>query len=461
MRITEVGGGASIRLVLTAMITNRQTLAAIADKWESPGLFGEKWADLVGGWCVSHYLKYGKAPGKSIETVYEKWSAKTKDASAELVGQFLGKLSEKYASRKKSVNPEHALDEAKLLFQTAKAKQLRDDIDADLSAGEPTKALARINAFTPPQIGTGIIIDLFSDVKGMEEDLSNPKSDILVTYPGAIGKFFDDAFSIGNFVAFAAPEKTGKSWWLLDVVMRAAEQSRNVLYLQIGDMTRKQIRRRFASRIAKRPFKPGTAKVPIQLDTAGEADVQFKEFTYEDYLSPERGRRALEKLVKRNKGVEDKVKMVVQATKSLSVSGIRSIIDGLNRSGWVPQIIVLDYADLLAPPGGFQGESRDAINENWAELRAISHSHCVVTGTQVKRTAYKAEVIEKDDMADDKRKLAHVTALYGVNVKDDEKKIGVSRLNHVVLREGEFITTDCVTCAGCLAIANPVVMSSF
>ena len=366
-------------------------------------------------------------------------------------------MSSEYVSAKKQVNPEFVLNEAKIVFETAAANTLADEIRTDIEAGEPAKALARIDKFRPPQIGSGAVIDVLSDLAGMEDDLKDPTSDIVIKYPGPVGKFFDDMFSRGNFVTFSGPEKGGKSFWLLDVVIMGAMQGRNVFYFQVGDMTRKQIRRRIASRLAGRPFKPGIRKTPKQLDTVGELAVVHDEKKFEKYLSPERAGRALEKFAKYGK---TRIKMSVHPTKTLTVSGIKSLIDMEARRGWVTDAVVIDYADILASSAGFQGDSRDAINDIWTNLRSISHGPLVVTATfRSKREAYKGEYITKSDTADDKRKIAHVTAAIGISMKDEEKRLGVCRLNQYALREGEFIESDCCFCAGDLSIARPVILS--
>jgi len=461
MKVTKTGGGASIRLIVTAMITNRAVLSVLSDKWESPGPFPDKWSNIIGGWCVKHFLKYGKPPGRAIETIYERWAAKRSNAEVDIIGTFLQRLSDHYASRKKDVNEDYVIDEAKHVFETAAARQLIDEATADLEAGEPEKALGRIDKFIAPQIGTGAVISLLDDLKGMEEDLTDPEADILIEYPGAVGKFFGDTFSRGNFVSFAAPEKGSKSFWLLDVVVRGAEQGNKVFYFQAGDMNRKQIRRRFAARYAGRPFKPGILRIPTQLDTVGEVLCQFGERKkYSKYMTPDRAQRAILKAVKQGTK-KDRIKLVVMPARSLSVSGIRSMIDAEIRRQWVPDIIVIDYADILANSAGFQGESRDAINDIWTGLRSISHGPLVVTATQVKRTSYNSDYITKGDTADDKRKLAHVTAMIGIVSKTEEKKQGVCRLNNVVLREGAFAEEDSIFCAGALAVANPCILSSY
>jgi hypothetical protein len=68
----------------------------------------------------------------------------------------------------------------------------------------------------------------------------------------------------------------------------------------------------------------------------------------------------------------------------------------------------------------------------------------VVTATQADAKSYDQDRLKLANFSEDKRKYAHVTAMYGLNQdKDDrEKKIGIMRINEIVIREGEFSATN-------------------
>jgi hypothetical protein len=125
-------------------------------------------------------------------------------------------------------------------------------------------------------------------------------------------------------------------------------------------------------------------------------------------------------------------------------------------------VIVIDYADILANPPGFN-ESRDATNATWKHLRRLSQErHClVVTATQADAASYRAETIDASNFSEDKRKLSHVTGMVGINSTPEEKENSMQRLNWVVLRESEFNVTRCVHVASCIDIGNPAVKSIF
>lgn len=96
-------------------------------------------------------------------------------------------------------------------------------------------------------------------------------------------------------------------------------------------------------------------------------------------------------------------------------------------------------------------------------LRRMSTDlHClVVTATQTNAASYKEETLKMSSFSEDKRKLSHVTGAVGLNTTDDEKRQGLMRWNWIVRREDSFDPGIHCHVAGCLAIANPAVLSTF
>jgi hypothetical protein len=146
----------------------------------------------------------------------------------------------------------------------------------------------------------------------------------------------------------------------------------------------------------------------------------------------------------------------------LTVAAMRSLLLTEVRKGWPVDAVFVDYADILAPPAGFVGDSREATNENWKQLRRLSQElHClVVTATQTKATSYAAKGLDMTHFSEDKRKFAHVTGMVGINQDVDEKEAEVQRLNFVVRRERRFVTTRYCHVAGCLTLGNPAVRAT-
>jgi len=463
----EKRDGAQERRVLIGMLVDPSVLGWVAGRWDrKAGLFRNDWSNLIGNWCVDYFNRYGEAPGQAIEGMFESWVDKAnrdKDTVA-LIDRFLKSLSEEYEGLAEESNPQFVIDTAAEYFNKIGLLKLAEAINGDVDSGELEKAQQRVHAFGRVDSKTSGSVDVLLDQAAIREAFES-KSEPLIRYPGALGNFFNDALERDAFVAFMGPEKRGKTWWLLDVAWRGLLQRRKVAFFEVGDMSQNQIMRRFMSRAARRPLRPGLVRYPKHLEHVPDSPytIEFEERNFEKPLGWRSAWRACRDVLERKvKSEHSLLKLVCAPNSTLSVPGISSILQTWERQDWIPDVIVIDYADILAPISGYT-ESRDQINATWKALRALSQStHClVVTATQSDAESYGVEVLGRRNFSEDKRKLAHVTGMVGLNADESEKRDGVMRLNWVVLREGEFSETKCVYVAGCLHVANPAVLSTF
>ena len=321
-------------------------------------------------------------------------------------------------------------------------------------------------------MGVGEGIDILHDSEAIKEAFKD-KEESLITYPGELGKFFGDALERDAFIAFMGPEKRGKSFWLMDIVFRAICQRRKVAFFEAGDMSQNQIMRRLMIRTARHPlyskrvYYPTGIKIKKTKSEDGTVNIIIKVKTktenYKNNLSGRKAYKACKLMMKRKiKSKNSYCKLSCHPNSTLSVKSIIGILQDWAKDDWEPDVIVIDYADILDM--SYYGlEGRDRINETWKQLRALSQKyHClVVTATQADSLSYKKDTLGMSNFSEDKRKLSHVTGIVGLNTTSKEKDMGVMRLNWVVLREGEYNTTRCIYVAGCLDIANPAIKSCF
>ena len=466
MRVEEKSGSIERRVVV-GMVTDAGVLGRIAPKWDrDEGMFASKWANLVGGWCCKYFEKYGKAPGNAIQGIYESWATskqRDEDTTA-LVEKFLKAISGEYEAQKENANTEYTLDQAGELFNKVKMTKLAETIQGHLDLGKPEDARKLIEGFGKVELGAGAGVDIMSDEAAWQTAFEH-SSEPIIQYPGALGEFFGDSLGRDCFVAFMAKEKGGKTFWMMDLAFRAMCQRRRVAFFQVGDLSQSQIMHRWGIRAAKHPRKPGRVRIPIAIERGDEdhfAKVpEYKEKVFETGLTWKQAYNACQEITKRTiKSDESYCRVSVHPSDTINVHGIRGIIAGWERAGWVPDVVIVDYADILAPPLGAE-EGRHQINKTWMQLRSLSTQlHClVVTATQADAASYTADTLGRRNFSEDKRKYAHVTATIGINATDEEKEAGISRLNFLVLREEEFIERRCVHVGGSLGIANPAIVS--
>jgi hypothetical protein len=441
------------------MVVSDPVLSRIAHAWTKDGLFRSRYANIVGAWCVHHAAKYnGKAPGKAIQAYFETWAEESNEKEEiKLVESLLSTLSGEYSRLKKEINPDHVIDLAGDHFNRVSLEKLAEGIQSDLESGQVQKAAARRDKFKPIEMGAGEWIDVFRDEAAFEKVFTD-KQEPLVTFRGDLGEFFDNAFERDSFVSIQGPEKSGKSYLLQEVCWQGVKQGRRVAMFQVGDLSQSQIMARFMVRAAGRPWgAKDDIRYPMSLTKEEDGyKAKYKMKATSKPMSRKIAKAAFDKQV----GEESLFRLSCHPNTSITINGVNDYLERWDREGWVPDLVCIDYADILAPVSG-TAESRDQINMTWKLMRRMSQDWhcCVLTATQTDAASYEASLIRRKNFSEDKRKYAHVTAFFGNNQTDDEKAKGLRRLNWLELREKDFVETKCVAVAGCLDVANPFIRS--
>lgn len=459
MEVTKRDGRTE-RRVLAAMILNRSVVAAIASKWDKDGLFTSRWANLIGKWAVKHYQKYEDPAGEAIQTYFESWAAKTKEKeTVESVERFLTYLSQESQTEKK--NSQYLLDLASEHFNSVRYKKLAEDIQAGLTLNQISNVDEVIAKFHRVELGVGSGVDVLEDPTIFEQAFEQQAEDIL-TLPGALGEFVKGQLTRDAFISFWAPEKRGKSWWLQEMVWQGVRQRLKVAYFQTGDQSQSQVIRRLTKRILRRSFKPLQVQYPKDVKVVnGEATVS----TYPKQLRgitswKEAWKEVQEYKQKRLRTSDSLLKLSCHPAGTLSLNLLNSILQTWEQqSEWTPDLVVIDYADIMALSNP---DRREGTNDLWQGLRALSQrQHClVITASQTDASSYNAKVLTRSHFTEDKRKLAHVTGALGINQTPQEKESGLYRLNWIALREGEYNEFRCCHVAGCLSIGCPCIVSA-
>lgn len=466
MRIDKKNSDAE-RRVLIGMIVDSVVLGRIKTKWQ-PKAFRSKWSNIIAQWCLNYYQRYDKAPLKHVESLFETWSERTKDkTNVELVDKFLASLSDEYEDLKSESNSDYIIDMAARHFNQVKMENLIEQVESDLTEARPDKAHDRLVGYTKIEMGVGEGIDVMQDEDAIRRAFDSESSEKLISFPGALGKFFKSSLERGNFISFMGKKNIGKSWWLQEIAYQGMLQRKRVALFEIGDMGENQIMRRIMIRAAKQPRFPGSIKYPIKIwrnkKDRIECDPDDREFTKK--LSWRKAKKVCDRvMLKKVKSKESYLKLSCHFNSTLSVDGIESILQDWERekNNWIPDIIVIDYADILNMYySNFEG--RDCINETWKRLRALSQRrHCLlVVATQSDADSYDRGIMKMKNFSDDRRKIDSVTGMIGINQTESEKKKDIMRLNWVALRDDDFQPSHCVHVAGCLAIGNPAIRSCF
>ncbi len=511
------------RRIIIGLITSTEFTQQIRPAWDSQ-LLESKMARRLAHWCLEYFDKYNRAPGKDIEGIYfQKLEAGLpKDIAEEIEEDILPSLSDEFTEEKFNLN--YLLDQTRTYFKQKHLLRHTERIQNTLEDGELSEVERIIEAeklaieYSPPPSEFEQSLDLSNaaSLKRIEKAFTQSTQPV-VRYPGALGEFWNHQLVRGGFVALLGRDKRGKSFWLLDMAIRGARQGTPVAFFQAGDMTEDQQLKRICVYVAQRSNLEkysGEVWYPVrdclrnQLDTCdfdervcdfgvfedlGEKELK-KSLTitmlkqayadYPDYTpcrmcgrvcrggSPWIGKvdtgRPLS-VREAEKGISNffiknsrRFKLSTHANSTLTLREMDALLDLWEREdGFIPGMIAVDYADLLVPESN--SDYRHQIDYIWKGLRRISQERhaLMVTVTHTDTAGYSQDLLNLGNFSEDRRKNAHVTAIYGLNQdsKDREKDLGLMRINEIVVREGDSSSNNVVTTLQCLNRGRPFISS--
>lgn len=508
------------RHIITGMIMSDEYMKQIVPIWTETIMLSDLGL-ILSKWCVEYYKKYNTTPKTDIEVLYFDKIKKQRldnDLAAD-IEELLLDLSDEY--ERDQFNVQYIVDKTKEYFLERGLHQHQGKIEKLLDAGRVDEANALAAKYSPPMEKSINIIDL-SDPEVLKAKLQyafSARTDPMFKYPGAIGDLLNEFMTRDSFIAFFAPEKRGKSIILLDLAMRAARQGCNVAFFQAGDMSEDQQLIRIAINRTRKNNKAqyvGKQMIPVkdciknQLDQCDlperegifgifeeseitDASDITKDVILEkmkenpDYspcsncLSYRKNNWGSPWLVEKDLGlpltqkqaekalgkffVEKKrrFKLATYPAKTLTVQEIEKQCNTWEKEeGFIVDVIVIDYADIMI---SHVAEFRHSQDDIWAHLRSLSQKRhaLVAAATQADAKSYKQDILTMDNFSEDKRKISHVTAAFGINMDaaGREKNIGLARINTIVARDGEYAPHKCVTILQSLGQAVPILTSYY
>jgi hypothetical protein len=510
------------RKILIGLITSTEFIQQIQHAWNISYLESQM-AKRLAGWCMEYFQIYNKAPNKDIEAIYyEKLrEGLPKDIAEEIEQDILPGLSREFEDEE--INIDYLRDQTLKFFKEKQLLNHSEQIKDLTETGELLEAEKLACEFKPVLIESKTDLNLNSDAALLRiEKAFNDTNQPVITYPGALGEFWNNQLIKGAFVALMGMSKRGKTFWLLELALRAVKQGKKVVFFQAGDMTESQLLRRICiyltrksdkERYCGKMYEPVRDCVKNQLDlcdndrrecqfglfsdktekqirkeiTIDELIKQYKENTdykhcyncYEytqnrwgsvwinevevkNHLTVKEAQQAVSEFFikfKRN------FKISTHANGTLTIKKAITLLDIWDKSeNFNADLIAFDYADIMEDE--YVKEFRHKQNAIWKGMRRISQEKnepLVITGTQTDADSFEANKLKLKNFTEDRRKYDHVTAMYGLNQdkNDREKRLKVMRINELVIREGEFFNNNEVTVLQNLQRGRPFISSYF
>ncbi len=509
------------RKIIIGLITSTEYLRQIRSIWKIDYIESAA-AKRLAGWVWEYFNKYDKAPGKDIEGIYySKLKDKTlpKDIAEEIEEDILPSLSDE--ATQEDFNLEYLLDETKKYFTERHLVIHNSIIESYIARGMLLEAEKEACEYKPLPNASSTDLDLSSEeVFDKIERAFESASDPLIQFEGALGQFWNSQLVRGGFVAFMGTEKRGKTFMLLELAMKASKHGKKVAFFQAGDMTEEEQLIRVCIYLAGKSDDPQYCEahwepvkdcVKNQLNTCDKEERECDFGVFEDKsegelrtgihlsdliiaykenkaykpcscckaykkhhwgtpwiksipevepLTASEAKKILKKELARRKR---SLRFSTYPNDTLTVEQIRAKLGIWEKEdGFIPEIIIVDYADLLTTEERL--EERPRQNKIWKGLRRLSQEKgkpLVITVTQADAAAYDQNKLKLKNFSEDKRKYAHVTAMYGLNqdTQDREKTIGLMRINELVKRKGAYSVTNEVTILQNLRRGKPFIGS--
>ncbi len=128
--------------------------------------------------------------------------------------------------------------------------------------------------------------------------------------------------------------------------------------------------------------------------------------------------------------IEGKLIVKEYPTRSASIQTIKNHIEKMKNRGFIPDMIIVDYADLIKPEGSSKEEKRHQLETIYEELRGVSQIiGCPIwTASQTNRSGLNAEVITMESISEAFNKCFVADFIFSVSRTIEDKNTNGGRV---------------------------------
>jgi len=463
--------------IITGMIVSKEFMQSIYPLIDF-AYFKSSFTRRVAYWVYDFYEAYEEVPFDDIQSIFNAEEPKLKEEEAKLISKLLTRISKRYA-QDKGINLPYLLDQTELYFKTRELEITSGNLKVLLEKGDIKGAEDQLSSFRKIQKLTSEWIDPF-DNNEIDETFNQMDEEFLVL-PGKLGEF------IGNLerdwlIGISGAFKKGKTWFLQEFELMGILCNLKVAHFSL-EMNKQQTKERLYRRMTggyeegERLVFPCFDCVKNQDDSC-ELDQRVcdepspEKFNEEDtYLPCTACRndgtdnyetaswaemldapsfdvssvgRTLEAW---QKSYNDLLRIKIYPRFSANISDVKRDLDLLEQlEDFVPDIILIDYADILKPEEdnsvGIDKEDRTwiALSQLAAERHAL-----VIAPTQVTKSGQDVSRLKVEHTAKWVGKLAHVDGMMTLNQTDEQKESGIMGVGWMLHRHKKFDANATVT----------------
>ena len=231
----------------------------------------------------------------------------------------------------------------------------------------------------------------------------NIRSTVPTPWP-VINDLADGGFGKGELVVFVAPAGIGKSWGLINVGAHAVKNGLNVVHYTL-ELNEGYVCQRYDA----------------VLTGIANQNLKYNIDEVENTISKLKGNLVIK----------------YYPTKTASCSTIRAHIEKMILIGKKPDLVIVDYADLLRGAVS-RKEMRHELESIYEDLRGVAGEYAVplFTASQANRSALEQDVIEADKISESYAKVMIADFVLSLSRKVTDKIAGTGRWHIIKNRFG-------------------------
>ena len=380
--------------IITSLLVEQKFLQTICDILKSTYFDSDanKW--LVGT-IVGYFLEYKTAPtlevmkvkvdGMDNEILQVSVVENLKESWRNRESTDLKFVQEQTIEFCKNQVIKNAIMESVDLLEHGKYEEIKSIVDEAMKAGAER--------------------DLGHDyVDGLEERLTKSTRDTIETPWEVINEVMDGGLGKGELGVIVAPAGIGKSWTLQAIGANSLKQGKTVIHYTL-ELNQNYVGLRYDTVISGVPT----------------SNIKFYK----------------EDVKKKIDNIEGRLLIKYYPTRSATVQTLASHLNQLELQGIIPDVVIVDYADILRDISNYK-EMRHQLGNIYEDLRGLAGEVEVPiwTASQANRSSLEEDVIDASKVAEAYSKVMTADFILSVSRKVEDKIANTGRFHVIKNRFG-------------------------
>ena len=384
--------------VLTSLLTDKTFIQQVSDILD-PKFFDTEAKQWLTETVFEHFQQYKQAP--TLETFKIKIDQEElPDVLKQTVIEDL-RNAFKYTE---ATDLEYIKDEAVNFCKNQCIKQAIMDSVTILQSGEDYEAIKvlidnAMKAGADKEIGHE-----YNEEVNIDFRYTDAVRNVRATPWDAVNDITEGGFGMGELVVFVAPAGIGKSWGLINVGAHAIKKGLTVVHYTL-ELNEAYVGLRYDAVVTG---------IPNQ-------NLKFN----------------IDEVKQKVKNLPGELIVKYYPTKTASVNTIKAHMDKMILQDKKPDIVIVDYADLLRSVT-MRKEARHDLESIYEDLRGLAGEYevPVFTASQANRSALEEDVIGADKIAESYSKIMIADFVISLSRKIDDKLSGTGRFHVIKNRFG-------------------------